>query len=64
MNPYRLAFLLSRAGFKAEVLSGYRGEPHNIIRKIAGGVLNLLTAIFPGQSIIIAPFFILYGKKS
>ncbi len=64
MDPYYLRDILSRAGFKVEILSGYCGSPKNVIkRRLFRIFLFLVVYIFKKQGFRIAPFFTIYGKK-
>ena len=64
MDPYHLKDILSRTGFKVEILSGYYGQPKNVIKRSLGSFLNLGISIFKKQGIRIAPFFTIYGKRN
>ncbi len=63
MDPYYLANILSKTGFKVEILSGYYGRPKNIIKRFLGRFLNVAIYISPKQGIRIAPFYTVYGRR-
>lgn len=63
MDPCWLQDILSKSGFKVEILSGYYGRPKKIIKRPYANFLNLLIYISKRQGIKIAPFFTIYGKK-
>lgn len=63
MNPYCLANILSKRGFKVFVLSGYYGRSENTTKRFLGKVLNIFINIFKEQGIKIAPFYTIYGKR-
>jgi hypothetical protein len=64
MDPYQLKDILSKTGFRAEVLSGCYGRAENIIKRILAIFLDLTVYIFKKQGIRIAPFFTVYGQRS
>lgn len=65
MDPYYLKNILSKEGFEVKILSGFYGTPQNILKKLAGKLLNIIiyTFNFNKQGIRIAPFFTIYAKK-
>lgn len=62
MDPYYLATILKKLGFKVKVLYGYYGDSKNITKRILGRVLNIVIYIAKKQGIRIAPFYTVYGK--
>lgn len=63
MEPYHLKNILSKAGFKVEILCGYYGRPKNIIKRLILTSLNLTIYLLRRRGIIIAPFFSIYGIR-
>jgi 2-polyprenyl-3-methyl-5-hydroxy-6-metoxy-1,4-benzoquinol methylase len=63
-DPCQLAAILSQAGFKTQILSGYYGCPNNIIKRLIGTFLNRLIFIFKKHGIRIAAFITVYGIKN
>ncbi len=55
--------ILSKEGFKVEILSGYYGRPENLIKRILATFLNVSIYISKKKGIRIAPFYTVYGIK-
>lgn len=64
MDPYYLKDILSKTGFKVDVLGGYYGSPKNIVKRLLATSLNLVIYVFGKRGIVIAPFFSIYGENS
>ncbi len=63
MEPYFLAEILNKCGFKARVLDGYYGNSTSIIKRYLGKAMNLLIYVFKRQGIRFAPFYMIYGIR-
>jgi len=63
MEPYFLAEILNKCGFKAKVLNGYYGNSTSLLKRYLGRVLNLLIYVFKRQGIRFAPFYMIYGIR-
>ena len=63
MDPYHLRDLLSREGFKADVLPGYYGHYEQSIKQLIGRILNGCIYYAGKQGIRLSPFFTIYGKR-
>jgi len=63
IDPYSLARILSGAGFKVDVLSGYYGRPKDIAERLLNRFSNLAIYLFQKQGIRIAPFYTVYGRR-
>jgi len=64
MNPFQLKEILSREGFKVEVLNGYYTESNKIGRRIIKNFLNLSINRLKKQGIRLSPFYTIYGVKN
>lgn len=63
MAPYHLARVLSKVGFRSQILSGYYGRSNNFAKRLLGYAFNLFIHAFPNQGVRIAPFYTLYAKR-
>jgi hypothetical protein len=64
MDPQHLAGILRRAGFAAEVLSGFYGRSTRRHRRYLGRVLNLGIRALGPDGLPIAKFFTIYAHRS
>ena len=55
--------LLSDAGFRVKILSGYYGRGTNPVKRRVKKLLNIGIRVLGGQGIRLAPFFTLYGER-
>jgi len=66
MDPYKLKYIMSEAGFEVEILSGYYACSKSKIKRVLGKLLNGVIFLLGKrkQGLSIAPFFTIYGKST
>ncbi len=63
MEPYFLAEVLNKYGFKVKVFNGYYGNSTSLLKRYLGRVLNLFIYVFKRQGIRFSPFYMIYGIR-
>ncbi|MHA1915031.1 MAG: hypothetical protein ACW986_05035 [Promethearchaeota archaeon] len=63
MNPFDLAEILEKEGFKSKITTGIYGSHSRTLLNVIGIFANKVINFLPRKAIYFAPYYILYGFK-
>jgi len=62
IEPSVLMGECSRAGFDVDVSPGHYGQPAGRVKQTLAGILDCLISMVPGESLRLAPYFLIHGS--